>query len=59
MLFCTSNPAADIQDAFRGLAGSTLNFVRFGRAVERIDNWYRKRGILGQVKMMMISSDDA
>ncbi|KAI8467202.1 MAG: surface antigen-domain-containing protein [Monoraphidium minutum] len=42
-------PTRIVQDAFRGLAGSTLNFVRFGRAVERIDGWYRKRGILGQV----------
>lgn len=46
----TANAACKhTQDAFRGLAGSTLNFVRFGKAVERIDNWYRRRGILGQV----------
>uniref|UniRef100_A0A383VQ38 Bacterial surface antigen (D15) domain-containing protein n=1 Tax=Tetradesmus obliquus TaxID=3088 RepID=A0A383VQ38_TETOB len=42
-------PTAVLQKAMRPLYGGPLNFVAFSRAVERLDGWYRERGILGQV----------
>ncbi|KAF6264536.1 surface antigen-domain-containing protein [Scenedesmus sp. NREL 46B-D3] len=42
-------PTAVLQKAMRPLYGGPLNFVDFSRAVERLDGWYRDRGILGQV----------
>jgi outer membrane protein assembly factor BamA len=43
-------PTAVLQKAMRPLYGGPLNFVAFSRAVERLDGWYRDRGILGQVR---------
>jgi outer membrane protein assembly factor BamA len=42
-------PTAVVQRAFRPLYGGPLNFVAFSKAVEKLDDWYRARGILGQV----------
>lgn len=42
-------PTRVVQRAFRHLYGQPLNFVAFSRAVERLDGWYKQRGILGQV----------
>eukprot|EP00775_Hariotina_reticulata_P007019 gene7019-7233_t len=41
-------PTAVVQRAFRPLYGGPLNFVAFSKAVEKMDDWYRARGILGQ-----------
>lgn len=42
-------PTRTVERAFRPLYGQPLNFVAFGKAVKRLDDWYQQRGILGQV----------
>lgn len=42
-------PTKIIQDAFKKLHGRTINYVKFGKAIEKLDNWYKRRGVLGQV----------
>lgn len=42
-------PNRVLQDAFRPLIGKTMNYVHFGRAVEKLDRWYQDQGVLGQV----------
>lgn len=42
-------PVSLVTKAFRGMAGKTLNFVQFSRAVQQLDQWYRDKGVLGQV----------
>ncbi|KAF8072573.1 OEP80 [Scenedesmus sp. PABB004] len=42
-------PTRVVARAFAPLYGGPLNYVAFGRAVEKLDAWYRERGILGQV----------
>lgn len=42
-------PTRIVERAFRPLYGQPLNFVAFGKAVKRLDDWYQQRGILGQV----------
>jgi hypothetical protein len=50
-------PSKVLRRAFRGLHGKSLNFVRFGRAVERVDRWYSSRGLLGQVTDFSFGED--
>jgi len=38
-----------MERAFKPLYGQPLNFVAFGKAVKKLDDWYQQRGILGQV----------
>jgi hypothetical protein len=42
-------PTRTVERAFRPLYGQPLNFVAFGKAVKKLDDWYQQRGILGQV----------
>eukprot|EP00887_Chlorella_sp_A99_P003922 scaffold11.g3922.t1 len=42
-------PQSVIQEALRDQAGATLNFNCLGRAVQRLNQWYEERGILGHV----------
>lgn len=42
-------PTRVVERAFKPLYGQPLNFVAFGKAVKRLDDWYQQRGILGQV----------
>jgi outer membrane protein insertion porin family len=44
-------PTRTVERAFRPLYGQPLNFVAFGKAVKKLDDWYQQRGILGQVGM--------
>lgn len=43
-------PQRVIQDAFCLQHGRTLNFPAFGDAINRINDWYKERGLLGQVQ---------
>ena len=42
-------PSRVMERAFKPLYGQPLNFVAFGKAVKKLDDWYQQRGILGQV----------
>lgn len=42
-------PTRIVERAFKPLYGQPLNFVAFGKAVKKLDDWYQQRGILGQV----------
>lgn len=42
-------PTRMVERAFKPLYGQPLNFVAFGKAVKKLDDWYQQRGILGQV----------
>lgn len=42
-------PTKVVERAFRGMHGNTLNFVHLKQAINKIDNWYSERGVLGQV----------
>lgn len=42
-------PTRVMERAFKPLYGQPLNFVAFGKAVKKLDDWYQQRGILGQV----------
>lgn len=42
-------PTRTVERAFKPLYGQPLNFVAFGKAVKKLDDWYQQRGILGQV----------
>jgi hypothetical protein len=42
-------PTRVVERAFKPLYGQPLNFVAFGKAVKKLDDWYQQRGILGQV----------
>lgn len=43
-------PTRVVERAFKPLYGQPLNFVAFGKAVKKLDDWYQQRGILGQVR---------
>ncbi len=43
-------PTEGLRRAFAPLYGRPLNFVRFRRAVEALDAWYQRHGLLGQVR---------
>ena len=43
-------PQRLIEDAFRDQYGSTLNFARFSKSLEQLNNWYNDRDIVGQVR---------
>jgi hypothetical protein len=43
-------PVRVVQQAFKHLHGTPLNFVQFGKAVQKLDKWYQDRGVLGQVR---------
>ena len=45
-------PASIITEAFGPQQGKTLNYRKFGSAVERLNTWYEDRGILGQVRTL-------
>ena len=47
-------PQRVVEDAFRLQHGRTLNFGAFGDAVNRINDWYKDHGLLGQVPCMII-----
>eukprot|EP00798_Chlamydomonas_sp_ICE-L_P005350 gene5350-5663_t len=38
-----------VQKALRGSYGKSLNFVTFKESINKLDSWYRSKGILGQV----------
>lgn len=38
-----------VEEAFAQQYGKTLNFGAFSEAVEQLNNWYKSRGLLGQV----------
>ncbi|KAL4449506.1 hypothetical protein ABPG77_007150 [Micractinium sp. CCAP 211/92] len=42
-------PQAVIEDAFKDLHGRTLNFNSMVQAVGKLNQWYEKKGVLGQV----------
>ena len=44
-------PVRVVQQAFKHLHGTPLNFVQFGKAVQKLDRWYQDRGVLGQVSL--------
>lgn len=52
-----SLPQRLIEDAFRDQFGSTLNFARFGTALETLNKWYEDRDIVGQVCPVFLPSN--
>ena len=38
-----------MEGAFHQQHGKTLNFAAFSKAVARLNDWYKSRGLLGQV----------
>ena len=42
-------PAQVIEDAFQNQYDKTLNYSDFKQAIQKLDGWYKDRGIFGQV----------
>lgn len=57
-LGASSLPQKVIQDAFRGMQGRTLNYNGLSSAVAKLNAWYEKQGVLGQVVDVELSSND-
>jgi outer membrane protein insertion porin family len=51
-------PASEVQAAFAGLRGRTLNFNAFAAAVARLNGWYEAQGVLGQVVDVELGAGD-
>ena len=50
-------PQRVVEDAFRLQHGRTLNFAAFGESINRLNDWYKHRGLLGQVLPYRAASD--
>ena len=46
-------PQIVFEQAVRGLLGKTMNYNTFEAAVKKINNWYVKEGIFGEVRAFM------
>lgn len=51
-------PQAEMQRAFHGLRGKTLNFNDLAAAVARLNRWYEEQGVLGQVVDVELGAGD-